>query len=99
MYRFYIEDLLVSFPYQYVYPEQYEYMKELKHILDQEVIFDIHFSLYSLGSWNLGDANRNRQNCVFAVFDNILHQSQEAHFQADLLYPYYCRDGEDSRRA
>ena len=35
--RFPIGDLTVSFPYQFVYPEQYEYMKELKATLDSEV--------------------------------------------------------------
>ena len=37
--RFMIDDLIVSFPYQFVYPEQYEYMKELKRILDSDVTF------------------------------------------------------------
>jgi hypothetical protein len=35
--RFLIDDLLVSFPYPHVYPEQYQYMKELKRILDSDV--------------------------------------------------------------
>ena len=36
-FRFLIEDLIVSFPYDHVYPEQYEYMTELKHTLDSDV--------------------------------------------------------------
>ena len=39
--RFLIDDLLVSFPYPHVYPEQYQYMKELKRILDSDVWFRI----------------------------------------------------------
>ena len=32
--KFQIEGLTVYFPYDYVYPEQYQYMRELKHALD-----------------------------------------------------------------
>lgn len=32
--RFYIEEVPVYFPYDYIYPEQYEYMVELKRALD-----------------------------------------------------------------
>ncbi|EAL73159.1 transcription factor IIH component [Dictyostelium discoideum AX4] len=32
--KFYIEDLLVYFPYSYIYPEQYSYMVALKRSLD-----------------------------------------------------------------
>ena len=32
--RFEIDDLTVYFPYPYIYPEQYEYMRELKTALD-----------------------------------------------------------------
>ena len=32
--KFKLEDLTVYFPYDYVYPEQYSYMLELKHALD-----------------------------------------------------------------
>ena len=35
--RFFIEDLEVIFPYPVVYKEQFEYMKELKRILDNQV--------------------------------------------------------------
>jgi DNA excision repair protein ERCC-2 len=34
--KFYIEDLLVVFPYSYIYPEQLEYMTELKKGLDRK---------------------------------------------------------------
>ena len=32
--RFTIEGLTVYFPYDYIYPEQFQYMLELKHALD-----------------------------------------------------------------
>ncbi len=32
--RFVIEGLTVYFPYDYIYPEQFQYMLELKHALD-----------------------------------------------------------------
>jgi DNA excision repair protein ERCC-2 len=34
---FQLEDLKVYFPYDYIYPEQYKYMLELKHGLDAKV--------------------------------------------------------------
>ena len=34
--RFYIEELEVLFPYDYIYPEQFKYMQELKHGLDRK---------------------------------------------------------------
>lgn len=35
--RFDIEGLAIYFPYDYIYPEQYSYMVQLKHILDAKV--------------------------------------------------------------
>lgn len=32
--KFQLEGLTVYFPYEYIYPEQYKYMQELKHALD-----------------------------------------------------------------
>lgn len=32
--KFQLEGLTVYFPYEFIYPEQYEYMRELKHALD-----------------------------------------------------------------
>lgn len=32
--RFFIEDLEVLFPYEYIYPEQYAYMVELKKVMN-----------------------------------------------------------------
>ena len=32
-----VDGLMVYFPYEYIYPEQYSYMLELKHTLDAEV--------------------------------------------------------------
>lgn len=37
--RLNIEGLLVYFPYDYIYPEQYSYMLELKRTLDAKVGF------------------------------------------------------------
>ena len=32
--KFQLEDLTVFFPYEFIYPEQYKYMLELKRALD-----------------------------------------------------------------
>ena len=32
--KFNLEDITVFFPYEYIYPEQYRYMLELKRALD-----------------------------------------------------------------
>lgn len=32
--KFQLEGLTVYFPYEFIYPEQYQYMLELKHALD-----------------------------------------------------------------
>lgn len=37
--RFNIDEVTVYFPYDYIYPEQYSYMVELKRILDAKVIY------------------------------------------------------------
>lgn len=34
--KFLIDELVVYFPYEYIYPEQYAYMRELKMTLDAE---------------------------------------------------------------
>ena len=36
IYRFYIDEVPISFPFPFVYPEQLAYMKTLKRLLDQE---------------------------------------------------------------
>lgn len=36
--RLSVDGLLVYFPYEYIYPEQYDYMLELKRTLDAKVI-------------------------------------------------------------
>lgn len=41
--RLSVDGLIVYFPYEYIYPEQYEYMQELKRTLDAKVIFQILF--------------------------------------------------------
>lgn len=71
--RFWIDDLVVSFPYQYVYPEQYEYMKELKRTLDSEVSTLINGNYMVLGTCDTWDANRNWQNSVLTFIDFIVH--------------------------
>ena len=35
--RLNVDGLLVYFPYEYIYPEQYSYMRELKQALDAKV--------------------------------------------------------------
>lgn len=37
IYRLSVDGLLVYFPYDYIYPEQYAYMLELKRTLDAKV--------------------------------------------------------------
>ena len=37
--RLNVDGLLVYFPYDYIYPEQFSYMLELKHALDAKVSF------------------------------------------------------------
>lgn len=44
-FRLNIEGLLVYFPYDYIYPEQYSYMLELKRTLDAKVRFYLQTSL------------------------------------------------------
>lgn len=38
-YRISVDGLIVYFPYDYIYPEQYAYMLELKRGLDAKVYF------------------------------------------------------------
>ncbi len=37
LFRLNVDGLLVFFPYEYIYPEQYAYMLELKRTLDAKV--------------------------------------------------------------
>jgi hypothetical protein len=55
--------LPVIFPYEYIYPEQYAYMKDIKRALDANGTFDLPRTL------PLGNAIRNRENNCFAIFD------------------------------
>lgn len=45
-----IDGLLVYFPYDYIYPEQYSYMRELKRALDAKVIITIYITVAELHS-------------------------------------------------
>lgn len=42
IYRLTVDGLLVYFPYDYIYPEQYAYMLELKRALDAKVSYSLH---------------------------------------------------------
>lgn len=43
--RLSVDGLLVYFPYDYIYPEQYAYMMELKRGLDAKVLLFLSFVL------------------------------------------------------
>ena len=43
-----VDGLLVYFPYDYIYPEQYSYMLELKRALDAKVLIQKLFFWYTL---------------------------------------------------
>jgi hypothetical protein len=62
--RFELEGLTVYFPYEYIYPEQYQYMLELKHSLDAKghCLIEVG-SAAGLGTRSARCANIN---CVFA---------------------------------
>lgn len=56
--RLSVDGLIVYFPYEYIYPEQYEYMQELKRTLDAKVMLWTCFCLKKdeenyLTNWNL----------------------------------------------
>ena len=50
-YRLEIDGLEVYFPYEYIYPEQYLYMQELKKTIDAQVGFQYHLIFVSLSIW------------------------------------------------
>ena len=77
MYRFMIEDLIVSFPYQFVYPEQYQYMLELKRTLDSEVMPYFFLLRLPLGPCHIGDAYWNRKDRVSPGIDPFVHPDEE----------------------
>jgi hypothetical protein len=39
VFRIDVDGLPVNFPYEYIYPEQYAYMRELKRALDAKVMY------------------------------------------------------------
>lgn len=46
--RLSVDGLIVYFPYEYIYPEQYAYMQELKRTFDAKVIFFLIFGVFSV---------------------------------------------------
>lgn len=46
--KFKLEDINVYFPYEYIYPEQYRYMLELKRALDHRghCLLEVSWSLF-----------------------------------------------------
>lgn len=53
--RLNIDGLLVYFPYDYIYPEQYSYMLELKRTLDAKVgaaLLLLGYSIYKYIQWD-----------------------------------------------
>jgi len=67
--RFKLEGLTVYFPYEYIYPEQYQYMVELKHALDAKghCLLEVRWLLLlKLGFRNISTAcpGHSRVNCV-----------------------------------
>ena len=67
-------------------------MKELKRILDSDVILTI---LNLLGSRYLGNANGYREDSVSPFSDFVLHQNEKADLQTGLLHAYHSRDGKN----
>lgn len=86
-----MDGLLVYFPYDYIYPEQFAYMLELKKGLDAKVrmncllqnfcsrrhIFVIKLmAKFVLGSLSTGNAIRNWKDSVFALPYCCVHVSK-----------------------
>jgi hypothetical protein len=82
--RINIDGLTVYFPYEYIYPEQYSYMQELKRTLDAEVLCELIalFKIFSkcgklsvsyLANWtaNIGDCLKITY-CIMVHFSNLL---------------------------
>lgn len=102
--KFLLDDLTVYFPYEFIYPEQYEYMKELKRSLDakghslleaREPCIRIWRSLVA---WLIvpvhTDAHGNWQDNHPPVSHHFLSASSPRGRQARLLHQNSPRDGE-----
>lgn len=64
--KFLIDDLPVLFPYEFIYPEQHAYMKDLKRALDERVC-GAH-----LGPLPAGNAFGDRKDNRIALADHRL---------------------------
>lgn len=83
-----MDGLLVYFPYDYIYPEQYAYMLELKKTLDAKVIFFKSNYIFEVmdqltlflisGPLLTGDAFWNRKNSNPTIVRCSLHDRESA---------------------
>jgi hypothetical protein len=73
----------MSFPYDAVYPEQFEYMMELKKLLEHQVSVLLAASLITkknLGSCSPRNAYRDREDSMLAFSYSLLYQAKESQF-------------------
>ena len=88
--KFQLEGLQVYFPYEFIYPEQYQYMIELKHALDAKGHCLLEVRLYFVDTWHrlvwpvednyqsnspYTDAYWDGQDNYIAFFDHIIPAS------------------------
>lgn len=71
-------------------------MKELKNVLDSEVINLITLNLWHIGTLHLRDAYWYRENSVFAILNFVIHQVSQARDEVGVLYTHYRRNGENN---
>ena len=103
-YRLDVDGLSVLFPYEYIYPEQFSYMLELKKSLDAKVSsfywndWYLCMTLLGLvlkGSLRAGDAVGNGEDHFVVISHRFLHEVQSScREQADLLFPDIARNRE-----
>jgi hypothetical protein len=65
--RFDVDGLSVIFPYDYIYPEQFAYMRSLKQCLDASVRTAHSFGNLCAGTWRAGNAVWHRQNHLASI--------------------------------
>jgi hypothetical protein len=63
--RLFVDGLRVYFPYEYIYPEQYEYMLTLKQTLDSGVCSHIKWVVVSISSLFISSFSNFR--CIRAM--------------------------------